>query len=128
MLRMEVVLDSDVVAAYLLGKRERQVAIRVWELNPEQGGILRNCQCEKDAACKADGMILRPFPLPHIEKQIRDELTNLANEYNYPPEKINYNRLSSPHLPPYPVGRFTLFGLWKNEAVLDAARTAFDRL
>jgi hypothetical protein len=127
-LRIEVVLDSDVVAAYLLGKRERQVAMRIWELNPEHGGILRNCQCEKGADCKADGMILRPFPLPHIEKQIRDELTNLANEYNYPPEKINYNRLSSPHLPPVPVGRFTLFGLWKNEAVLNAARIAFDRL
>ncbi len=127
-LRIEVVLDTNVVAAYMLGKRERQVAMRIWEINPEQGGILRNCQCEKGADCEADGMVLRPFPLQHIETQIRNELTALAEEYNFSPEKINYNRLISPHLPPQPTGRFTLFGLWKNEAILNAARIAFDRL
>ena len=126
--RMEVVLDSNAVAAYMLGKQERQMAVRIWELDPEEGGILRNCQCEKGTDCKADGIILRPFPLSHIETQIRNELTALAEEYNYPPDKINYNRFSSPHQPPLPVGRFTLFGLWKNEAILSAARIAFDQL
>lgn len=125
---MEVVLDSNAVAAYMLGKQERQMAVRIWELDPEEGGILRNCQCEKGTDCKADGIILRPFPLSHIETQIRNELTALAEEYNYPPDKINYNRFSSPHQPPLPVGRFTLFGLWKNEAILSAARIAFDQL
>jgi hypothetical protein len=126
--RLEVVLDTTVVVAYMLGKRERQLAMRIWELNPEEGGILRNCQCEKGSNCEADGIILRPFPLPYIEKQIRDELTAFANEYGLSPEKIHYHRLTHPNQPPQPIGRFMLFGLWKNEPVLDAARVAFDRL
>jgi hypothetical protein len=61
---MEVVLDSTVVAAYMLGKRERQVAMRIWELNPEEGGFCETANVRKGANCKADGIILRPFPLP----------------------------------------------------------------
>lgn len=127
-LRMEVVLDSSIVAAYMLGKRDRRVAMRIWELNPEEGGILQNCDCEKGGNCKADSMVLRPFLLQHIETQIRNQLTSLAEEYNFSPDKINYSRLTSPHQPPQPIGRFSLFGLWKNEAILSAARIAFDRL
>lgn len=125
---MEVVLDSSIVAAYMLGKRDRRVAMRIWELNPEEGGILQNCDCEKGGNCKADSMVLRPFLLQHIETQIRNQLTSLAEEYNFSPDKINYSRLTSPHQPPQPIGRFSLFGLWKNEAILSAARIAFDRL
>ncbi len=126
--RMEVILHHNAVAAYLLGKRDREIATRVWELVPEEGGILRNCTCEKGAACRADGMILRPFEVRFIEKQMKDELAAFAAEYYLPLSKIHYNRLSSLNGQPYGVGRFELFGLWKNEEALAEARAAFARL
>ena len=127
-LRMEVVLHVNSVAAYLLGKRGRDIAVRFWELAPQEGGILRNCQCEKGESCRADGMVLRPFVSREIEQQIRDELASFAAEYGLPPQKIRYNRLSSLSGEPYSVPRFGLFGLWKDETAINEARDTFARL
>ncbi len=49
--RMEVVLDSDSVSAYLLGKKDKTIASRFWDIDPKEGGILRNCECEKGEKC-----------------------------------------------------------------------------
>lgn len=125
---MEVNLHPHAVAAYMLGKREREIAVRIWELAPNEGGILRNCQCEKGASCQADGMILRPADGQLIEQQMQRELATFAEEYGLPPKKIHYNRLSSLNGEPYSVGRFGLFGLWKDEAALNTAREVFARL
>ncbi|MCP4358151.1 MAG: hypothetical protein GY796_09080 [Chloroflexi bacterium] len=127
-LRMEVILSPTAVAAYLIGKRGHQIAFRVWELDPDEGGILRNCECEKGDACQAGGIIIRPFESRYLEKQMRDELTAFAEEYGLPTKKIHYNRLSSLNNEPYPVAKFGLFGLWKNEEVLAAARDTFSNL
>lgn len=127
-LRMEVVLHVDAVAAYLLGKRDREIAVRVWELVPAEGGILRNCQCEKGESCQASGMVIRPSESRYIKRQMRDELAAFAAEYDLPPQKIHYNRLSSLSGEPYSVPRFELIGLWKNEEAIREARDTFARL
>jgi hypothetical protein len=92
---MEVILHHNAVAAYMLGKRDREIAIRTWELAPGEGGILRNCQCEKGDSCRATGMVLRPADSQLIEQQMQRELTAFAIEYGLPPKKIHYNRLSA---------------------------------
>jgi hypothetical protein len=124
---MEVVLHPTTIAAYILAKREREIAVRVWELIPEDGGIFRNCQCEKGDACQANGMILRPFTSDTIEDQMHVELFAFAEEYGLPLKKMHYNRLSplsgEPHTAPY-----KLFGLWKNEEAITEARDTFAEL
>ena len=94
-------LHPSTVAAYLLGKREREIAVRIWELMPEEGGIIRNCQCEKGDACQANGMILRPFTSDAIENQMRNEFAAFAEEYGLPPKKMHYNRMSPLSGEPY---------------------------
>lgn len=125
---MEVVLHDNVIAAYMLGKRAREIAARTWELIPEDGGIFRHCECEKGDGCKANGIVLRPFISQHVEMQIRNELTDFAAEYGLAPQKIYYNRLSPLGREPYPVDQFSLFGLWKNEEAITEARDTFERL
>ena len=125
---MEVLLHYNSVTAYMLGKHDREIAVRIWELAPEHGGILRNCHCEKGKSCRADGMVLRPLANSYIETQLRTELAAFAEEYQLPPQKIHYNRVSALNGEPYGVKRFNLFGLWKNEAALSDARERFDRL
>jgi len=127
-LRMEVVLHPYSVAAYMLGKRGREIATRIWELVPEDGGIIRNCQCEKGDKCRADGMVLRPFVSQEVEDQMRAELFNFASEYRLPPNKIHYNHLSPLSDEPQPIDRFRLTGLWKNEEAITEARDTFARL
>jgi hypothetical protein len=122
---MEIVLHPTTVAAYLLGKREREIAVRIWELIPKEGGIIRNCQCEKGDACQANGMILRPHEWEPIEKQMRDELIAFAEEYGFPPKKMHYNRLSPLSGEPHSVAQFKLFGLWKDEEAITEARDTF---
>jgi hypothetical protein len=122
---MEVVPHINTVAAYLLAKRDREIVVRIWELVPQEGGILRNCECEKGELCRANGMVIRPFTSSEIEKQMRDELAAFAEEYRLPPQKIHYNRISSLNREPYPAPRFELFGLWKNEEALTKARDTF---
>jgi hypothetical protein len=124
-LRMEVVLHPTTIAAYLLARREREIAVRTWNLVPKEGGILRNCQCEKGDACQANGMILRPFTSDTIETQMRDELSAFAEEYGLPPKKMHYNHMSPLSNEPFPVARFKLSGLWKNEEAITEARDTF---
>lgn len=127
-LRMEVVLYPQMVAAYLVGKRDKDIAARFWDLKIREGGILRSCECEKGESCRANGVIIRPSETQFLEKQIRDELVAFAAEYGLPPQKIKYNRLSALSGEPYPVPRFELFGLWKDEKALAEARDTFARL
>ena len=122
---MEVVLRPDIVAAYVLGKRERDIAVRTWELAPGEGGILRNCQCEKGDGCQADGMVL--YASHDIENKMRAELIAFAEEYRLPPKKIHYNRLSPLSGEPIPA-QYKLLGLWKDEEAITEARDTFARL
>ena len=125
---MEVVLHHNIVTAFMLGKREREIAVRTWELSPGEGGILRHCECEKGEACAADGMVIRPSDYQSIEKQLHDEFLAFAAEYNLPPQKIAYNRLSPLTREPYRVPKYELLGLWKSEEALAEARETFARL
>ncbi len=127
-LYMDVILHYNAVAAFLMGKRNRKIATRTWELDSDEGGILRNCECEKGDLCKADGIIIRPFESQHIEKQLQDELIAFAKEYQLPFKKIQYFQTSSLSSEPYSVAKFKLSGLWKNEEALTTARDTFARI
>lgn len=124
--RIEVVVSSEAVAAFVLASRERQIAVRIWELDPESG-ILISCECEKKTACQADGMIMRPSDLLTIKDQLWQEITSFRQEYGLPPKKMKFNRLLLPGQPPSPMRSFRLFGLWQDEATLVEARAGFDR-
>lgn len=127
-LSMEVVVGPADIYAYLLGKKNKTLVVRTWILDPNEGGILRHCECEKGEACPADDMIVRPFDSKQIEKQLHDELLAFAAEYQLSSRKIHYNRLSSLGGDSFPTGRFELFGLWKNEEALTHAQDTFSSI
>jgi hypothetical protein len=125
--RIEVVVYPSAVVAFALGSRERQIAMRTWELDPSQG-IVRTCECEKKETCAADHMIVRPPEWTPIEKLLLDEIANFRAEYGVPSRKVNYNRVSSFDGQFFPVNSFKLFGLWKDEEALAKARASFERI
>ena len=126
--QIEVVVHHNAVAAYALASRERQVAVRIWELIPSDGGIIRTCDCEKGEACQANRMVLRPSEWQPIEGQIKQEINAFREEYGLPAKKINFNRVSSLDGQFIPIPQFKLFGLWKEEEALAEARAHFERL
>lgn len=125
--RLEVVIYPDAVVAFVLASRERTIAVRTWELKPEEG-IMRSCECEKGDACTADRMVIRPSEWEPIERQILNEIAGFRQEYGLPPKKTNFNRTSSLDGMPFPVKAFKLFGLWKDEEALAKARASFERI
>lgn len=126
--RIEVVTDSSSVAAYVLGPKEKTIAFRVWELIPDEGGVVRTCECEKEKECPATNMILRPPVQPNMEHFLLEEIAALRQEYGLPAGKVHFNRISSLTGEPRPWPRFELFGLWKDEKALEEARATFSRL
>ncbi|UCC51613.1 MAG: hypothetical protein JSV68_21310 [Anaerolineaceae bacterium] len=125
--RIEVVVYPDAVVAFVLASRERQIAMRVWELRPTEG-LIRTCECEKKDACKANNMVLRPSEWQPIESQILQEIASFREEYGLPSKKVRYNRVSLLDGPPFPMNSFKLFGLWKDEEALAKTRASFERI
>lgn len=123
---MDVLLEDHTVTGFMVGKREKLIARRVWTLDPDEGGILRNCDCEKGKACAATGMIIRPSDQTPLEKQLLQEINNFAKEYKLSSTKINHYRISSLNGEWFPVPRVELSGLWKNEEALAHARQTFE--
>jgi hypothetical protein len=124
---VEVIVTPDSVAAYILAPRERRIATRSWDLDVDEGGIIRHCECEKGEDCKATSMILRPFDLPYIEQQMMDEITEFRQEYGLPAKKVSYYRALMPGGMPEPISRFHLSGSWKNGLTLGKAQANFYR-
>lgn len=122
--RIEVVVTHDAVVAYVLASRERQLAMRVWELVPDDG-ILITCQCELGQACPANERVMRPAAAGTIEKQILDEITRFRQEYGLPAKKVGLNRSLGGQI--VPVGRFGLYGRWKDPDLISQAQASFDR-
>jgi hypothetical protein len=124
--RLEVIIERDLaaVAAYVLASRERQVAVRAWELRDE--GIAVFCQCEKGRTCPANHLVLRPANAAGIEKQLLVAIDELRQEYGVPSKKMSFNQRAAGHV--VPQRRFTLQGDWKDDAVLNRAREGFRRL
>jgi hypothetical protein len=124
--RLEVVIEHDLaaVAAYVLASRERQVAVRAWELRSE--GIAVFCQCEKGRACPENHLVLRPANAAGIEKQVLAALDAFRQEYGIPSKKVSFSQRVAGHV--VPQRRFTLQGEWKDDTVLDQAREGFRRL
>lgn len=126
--RIEVVNDASSIAAYVLGPKEKIIALRVWKLFPEEGGVIRTCDCEKGNECSATNMILRPPEAQNLERLLLQEITALRQEYGLPAGRVNFNRISTLSGQPVPWPRFELFGLWKEEELLEEARATFARL
>jgi len=125
--RIEVVMYPDAVVAFVLASRERQIAMRVWELRPTEG-IICTCECEKKDACKANNMVSRPSEWQPIEDQLLQEIANFRKEYGLPPKKVGFNQVSLLDGQPVPVNSFKLFGLWKDEEALAKTRASFERI
>jgi len=123
--RIEVICDHDFVGAYVLASRERQIALRSWLLDPEQG-ILVECSCEKGAQCTANNMVMWPVDTASIERQIMDQIQELRREYLLPEKKVKFNR-GTPALY-LPTPRLTLFGSWKDEAIMRQAQQSFEQI
>jgi hypothetical protein len=125
--RIEVVVYPDAVVAFLLASRERQIAVRTWDLKPSEG-IVRTCECEKKDACKANRMVIRPSEWQPIESQMLKEITDFRQEYGLPSKTVNFNRASSLAGQHFPVDSFKLFGLWKDEEAMAKTRASFERI
>ncbi|MCP5100733.1 MAG: hypothetical protein GY943_34725, partial [Chloroflexi bacterium] len=125
--RLEVMVYPDAIIAFVLASREREIAMRTWTLNPEEG-ILRSCECEKGTACKADRMIMRPSDKEPIKRQLLDEIASFRQEYGLPSKKVIFNRVSSLDGQFFSVPSFKLYGLWKDEDALAQARASFERI
>lgn len=125
--RIEVVAYPDAVVAFLLASRERQIAVRTWDLKPSEG-IVRTCECEKKDACKANRMVIRPSEWQPIESQMLKEITDFRQEYGLPSKTVNFNRASSLAGQHFPVDSFKLFGLWKDEEAMAKTRASFERI
>ncbi|MBN1318693.1 MAG: hypothetical protein JXA42_24645, partial [Anaerolineales bacterium] len=126
--RIEVVVYADMVDAFVLSSRERQIARRTWDLIPLEGGIVRTCECEKGDECEANNIVIRPAEWMSIDDQIKQEIKELCQEYGLPSRKVNYNLTSMLDDQFVPMLQFKLFGLWRDKDALDKARAAFDRL
>ncbi|MEE8304796.1 MAG: hypothetical protein V3S24_20435 [Candidatus Tectomicrobia bacterium] len=124
--RLEVLIqsDQDAVVAYVLASRDREVAMRVWKLQPEGIGVL--CRCELGADCDENHMLWRPVDAAGIEKQVLNAISALRQEYGVPPKKVQFFQYTAGrHIP---MRRLALQGRWKDDAVLRHARIKFDRL
>lgn len=126
--RIEVVADPTAVVAYVLAAKEKTIAVRAWELVPNEGGLVRTCECEKGDECKATNMILRPPEVEGMEPLLLQEIAVLRREYGLPAGKVHFNRMSSLSGEPLRWPRLELFGLWKEEEALEQARATFSRL
>ena len=126
--RIEVVADPISVRAYVLAAKEKTIAVRMWELIPSEGGLVRTCDCEKGSECEATNMILRPPEVEGMEPLLLQEIAALRREYGLPAGKVHFNRISSLSGEPLRWPRLELFGLWKEEEALEEARATFSRL
>lgn len=125
--RVEVVIYPDAIVAFALASRERQIARRVWSLEPDEG-IVRTCDCEKKDACQADRMVIRPFDRQPIKHQLLQEIASFREEYGIPAKKVGFNRISSLSGEHFPIKSLKLFGLWEDEATIAEARASFERI
>lgn len=125
--QIEVVVYTDAVVAFVLASRERQIAMRVWELRPAEG-LIRTCECEKKDACEANNMVIRPSDWQPIESQIQQEIATFREEYGLPSKKVGFNQVFPLDSTVFPMNSFKLFGLWKDEKALAETRASFERL
>ncbi len=126
---IEIVVSKEAIAAFVLGTRARTVARRVWELVPEDGGIIRSCKCEK-INCKMNGIILRPPDLrwESIEEFMMREINEFRQEYGLSVKNMNFNLAPSLDGSSIPTVNFKLIGLWLDKEAMENGRVAFARL
>jgi hypothetical protein len=121
--QVEVELNQAAITAFVLYK-EREVAVRHWELTAE--GILVHCHCEKGWSCAIDGLVYRPAQADQIERQVLDMIRALAQEYQVPEKKIGFLRMIGGQ--GYEERRLNLSKAWKDTEALAQALAGFERL
>jgi len=122
-IQVEVEIGRAEVRAFALNK-EREIAMRVWELADDGIGV--TCRCEKGWSCRADGVIHRPAEADQIEAQLMRLIRAFGTEYGVPEKKISVLRLIGGHV--LEDRRLNLSLAWKDPGSLAAAQAGFDKL
>ena len=97
------------------------MARRTWEL--VEDGIAVWCRCEKGPFCRVNQTVFEPGTADEIEAQLQDEIEALRLEYQVSGRRIKFYYVLRDT--PRPERRLLLRGLWKDDAALSRARTAF---
>lgn len=113
--------DAPLVDAFVLTKRQKEIARRTWELDEEGIGVW--CQCEKGRHCPASGKLHKPGRASDITAQIKAEVEDLAQEYSVSARRIEWHAVTRGEMrrQPGPV----LWADWKNEEKLALARVGY---
>jgi hypothetical protein len=121
---MEVISDpaENTITAVIKAKK-REVATREWRMTDEGIGV--NCWCEKKN-CDKRNLIYRPFDLEHLPGQMIDFIEEFAGEYSVPLPKISYFHIRQGQS--FVETKLRLPTQWRDEAVLERARTGFEAL
>ena len=122
-IQVEVEIGRAEVRAFALNK-EREIAMRVWELADDGIGV--TCRCEKGWSCQADGVIHRPAEAGQIEAQLMRLIRAFGVEYGVPEKKISVLRMIGGHV--LEDRRLNLPLAWKDPGSLAAAQAGFDKL
>jgi hypothetical protein len=122
-IQVEVEIGRAEVRAFALNK-EREIAMRVWELADDGIGV--TCRCEKGWSCRADGVIHRPAEADQIEAQLMRLIRAFGAEYGVPEKKISILRMIGGHA--LEDRRLNLPLAWKDPGSLAAAQAGFDKL
>jgi hypothetical protein len=122
-IQVEVETGRAEVRAFALNK-EREIAMRVWELASHGIGV--TCHCEKGRSCRADAVIHRPAEADQIEAQLMRLIRAFGAEYGVPEKKISILRMIGGHA--LEDRRLNLPLAWKDPGSLAAAQAGFDKL
>lgn len=122
-IQVEVETGRAEVRAFALHK-EREIAVRVWELAVDGIGV--SCRCEKGWNCRADGVSYRPAEAGQIEAQLMSLIRAFAAEYSVPEKKISFLRMIGGRV--FEEHRLNLASAWKDPETLAAAQAGFNKL
>jgi len=112
---------EPVIDAFVIASGGHELARRTWEL--VEDGIAVWCRCEKGPFCWVNQTVFEPATADEIEAQLQDEIEALRLEYQVPGKRIKFYYVLRDA--PRPERRLLLRGLWKDDAALSRARTAF---
>ena len=114
--------EKPLIDAFVLGKGQKEIAVRTWQL--EEEGIAIWCRCEKERLCRANGKLLAPEQARGISGQIKELAGSLAQEYGVSTRRIQWHAVTRGEMRRQtgPV----LWGDWKNEEKLALARVGYD--
>jgi hypothetical protein len=118
---VQIEKGQPLVVAFVLGKDDQEVAQRQWVLM--EWGIQVQCFCEKGWRCKSARRLLKPKSAAQIEAQLEAEIAQMCAEYHVPIYRLSLYTLQQGV--PTRIPKLSLGGVWKDKALLEAARAGF---